>query len=52
MHSLLAFRREVGIGSSSHCLLVTEFKRSETSASEAAPLQTEFGVMTVERREE
>ena len=29
------FRREVGIGSSSHCLLGSEFKSSETSASEA-----------------
>lgn len=30
-----SFRREVGIGSSSHCLLGREFKRSDTSASEA-----------------
>jgi len=30
-----SFRREVGIGSSSHCLLGREFRRSDTSASEA-----------------
>jgi len=30
-----SFRREVGIGSSSHCLLGKEFKRSDTSALEA-----------------
>ena len=30
-----SFRREVGIGSNSHCLLGSEFKSSETSASEA-----------------
>src|SRR6218665_2027084 len=29
-----SFRREVGIGSSSHCLLGRVFKRSDTSASE------------------
>ena len=30
-----SFRREVGIGSNSHCLLGSEFKRNDTSASEA-----------------
>lgn len=30
-----SFRREVGIGSSSHCLLGRAFKRSDTSDSEA-----------------
>ena len=30
-----SLRREVGIGSSSHCLLVREIRRSDTSASEA-----------------
>lgn len=30
-----SFRREVGIGSSSHCLLGREFNRSDTSVSEA-----------------
>ena len=30
-----SFRREVGIGSSSHCLLGREFKRSDTSVSVA-----------------
>src|SRR6218665_21145 len=30
-----SFRREVGIRSSSHCLLGREFKSSDTSASEA-----------------
>ena len=28
-----SFRREVGIGSNSHCLLGSEFKSSKTSAS-------------------
>ena len=30
-----SFRREVGIGSTSHCLLGRAFKRSDTSDSEA-----------------
>ena len=30
-----SFRREVGIGSSSHCLLGREFRRSDTSVSVA-----------------
>ena len=30
-----SFRRQEGIGSSLHCLLGSEFKSSETSASEA-----------------
>ena len=30
-----SFRRAVGIGSNSHCLLGREFSRSDTSASEA-----------------
>ena len=30
-----SFRREVGIGSNSHCLLESEFKSSKTSASKA-----------------
>jgi hypothetical protein len=30
-----SFRREVGIGSSSHCLLGRELRRSDISASEA-----------------
>lgn len=30
-----SFRREVGIGSNSHCLLGSEFKSSKTSVSEA-----------------